>query len=283
MHILFKFIAFLRRFLIFLFKILKFVKKFNMSKFKIVNLFDKLFITICIFLVFFAWINFYIKNLFATFFLSLILTAGTYFVIFYFYKHKQTKTLISNQKSEDNKKTFLAFCLLNKNEQFEILKQTFCIEKIVGDFYVCKNDFYFVFNQNETLCENDFFNIIASARLYDFDKLNIICNNAKKLNLNILKGKNINIICKEKLVELFDENHTKINVENLNLEPEKFCWKDFAINFFSEKKAKSYFACGLVLLFSSLILPYNFYYIIFGSMLMLFAVICKILPKFNLH
>lgn len=254
-----------------------------MSKFKIVNLFDKLFITICLFLVFFAWANFYIKNLFATFFLSLILTAGTCFAIFYFYKHKQTKSLISKQKIEDRNKTFLAFCLSNKNEQFEILKQTFGVEKTVEDFYVCNKDFYFVFNQNETLCENDFLNIIANARQHDFENLNIICNKASKLNLNILKGKIISIICKEKLVELFNEKHTNINVNNLNLEPEKFCWKDFAINFFNEKKAKSYFVCGLVLLFSSLILPYNFYYIIFGSMLMLFAVICKILPKFNLH
>ena len=266
-----------------MFKILKFVKKFGMSKFKIINLFDKLFITICLFLVFFAWANFYIKNLFATLFFSLILTAGTCFAIFYFYKHKQTKSLISKQKIEDINKTFLAFCLSNKNEQFEILKQTFGIEKKVEDFYVCNKDFYFVFNQNETLCENDFLNIIANARQHDFENLNIICNKTSKLNLNILKGKIINIVCKEKLVELFNEKHTNINADNLNLEPEKFCWKDFLINFFNEKKAKSYFVCGLVLLFSSLILPYNFYYIIFGSMLMLFAVICKILPKFNLH
>lgn len=257
-------------------------KNFDMSKYKIVNLFDKLFITVCLFLLFFAWINFYVKNLFATFFLSLVVTAASCFVIFYFYHKKQTKINNTKLKKEDVEKTFLAFCLTTKNEQFDSLKQAFGVEKMVENFYISQNNLYFVFNGNEMLGENDFFNIVSAARQLDFETLTIICKQSGKLNLNILLGKKINIINKENLVELFKEKNVKLNTLNINLEAEKFCWKDFAINMFNEKKAKSYFLCALVLLFSSVILPYNFYYIIFGSMLMLFAIICKILPKFKL-
>ena len=49
-----------------------------MSRFKIINLFDKIFVTSAIFLIIFAWINFYIRDLYTTFILSIILIIRLY-------------------------------------------------------------------------------------------------------------------------------------------------------------------------------------------------------------
>jgi len=63
------------------------------------------------------------------------------------------------------------------------------------------------------------------------------------------------------------------------MEKQKFNIKTLALNLFVPQKAKSYLFCGSILIFSSIILPYNYYYIIVGSMLLMFGIICKLLPK----
>ncbi len=253
-----------------------------MSRFKVVNLIDKIFVALCVFLICFAWINFYIKSLTATFWLSVLIAFCICFLLFYFSNKKQSKITKLKLKNEDIEKTFLAFRLLDANKQFEILNKCFDVDKIFDGFYKAKNHIYFSALNVDVLDEANFLNIIASAKKYDFDSLTIICKNAdKSLKLDILKGKKIEIINKEKLFEKFVLANVKIDYSDLNLEQKKFSWKDFAVNFFNASKSKSYFTCGLVLLFSSIVLPYNFYYIIFGSMLVLFALICKLLPMFN--
>ena len=53
-------------------------------------------------------------------------------------------------------------------------------------------------------------------------------------------------------------------------------------NFIQPKKAKSYFCCGLLLIFSGFIIPMKTYYFVLGSLLLLFAIMCK-LKKYNFH
>ena len=115
-----------------------------------------------------------------------------------------------------------------------------------------------------------------------FNHLTIIVDEyEKQIKLNLLKGKIVEIVDKKNLFAIVNKKSINLNTENINLSATKFSWRDFMLNLFKPNKAKSYFLCGLVLLFSSIILPYNYYYIIVGSMLMLFALICKILPRFK--
>ena len=93
-----------------------------MSKFKIVNMFDKLFITISIFLIVYAWINFYIRDLWTTFLLSLIFSFGLVFLLFYALNRKHKKITNSKQLIKDIENSFLAFSLMTKDEQLVLLK-----------------------------------------------------------------------------------------------------------------------------------------------------------------
>lgn len=257
-------------------------KNLDMSKFKIVNLLDKIFINICVFLLCFAWINFYIRDLWLTFFISLICCFAICFLLFYFVGKKQSKTKSATENKDNIEKTFLSFVLLSPNNKNILLKALFNAEKTNYKYlYKDGQNLYFDASTTNELTQQLFYEIIVQSRDIDFENLYIICPCCKLTNLSILKDKKVEIIDKNKLFKLLAETKINLKTDDLNLSASKFSFKDFALNFFAEKKAKSYFVCSLVLLFSSVILPYNFYYIIFGSMLMLFALICKILPKIN--
>jgi len=88
-----------------------------MSKYRIINLFDKIFISVAVFLLVYAWLIFFIRNLFITFFLSLIFSASIVFVLFYILSKKQSKKTMAKNHIKDMEEKFLAFRLLNKKEQ----------------------------------------------------------------------------------------------------------------------------------------------------------------------
>lgn len=252
-----------------------------MSKFKVINLLDKIFIVFCVFLLSYTWINFYLRNIKLTFFISCITTSAVCFLLFYFPNKKQLKVKQTNAQLEEIEKNYIAFKFLPLPEQCKIITQCFDLEsEIFPQFFKKENDIFCLSANNEILSENTFLNLVAIAKNFGFDSLFIICKDCvSNLKLNLLKGRNIYIIDKTKLHEKFVSCGIKLDTTEINLDAEKFKFKDFAKSMFCPVKAKSYFICGLILLFSSIILPYNYYYIIFGSMLILFAIICKILPK----
>lgn len=257
-----------------------------MSKYKIVNIIDRIFISACVFLLFFAWINFYVRDLRLTFIFALLASFSACFLLFLFISKKQTKTNQTKAQIELIEKNFLAFVLLSSQERLNNLAKVYNTEKTNKNGFLSENkNLYFVLTETSVLDKNKFLSIVAQAQNLDFETLFIICGETTEpLNLQIFKNKTIKIINKAQLFADFkNKNVDIISNCNFNLSPPKLSLKDILKNIFAPQKAKSYFVCGLILLFSSIVLPYNFYYIIFGSMLMLFALICKILPKFIGH
>lgn len=255
-----------------------------MSKYKIVNFIDLIFIFCCTFLLSYAWINFYIRDLALTFVFALLSSVSICFLLFLYFSKRKTKKSQTKAKTELAEKNFLAFMLLSNQTKLNILSQAYNAQKTATNyFFKNENNLYFTLTETSVLDKNKFLNIVSQAQNFDFETLYIICGESiEPLNLQIFKTKQVKIINKIQLLADFENKNIDIvSNSNFNLSPPKLHWKDIAKNFFAQHKAKSYFVCGLILLFSSIVLPHNFYYIIFGSMLMLFAIICKILPKFN--
>lgn len=260
-----------------------------MSRFWIVNLIDKIFISTAVFLIIFAWINFYIKDLWATLFLSLIFSFAIIFLLYYFLNRKHEKENLSKQEVNEMNKCILAFRLMNKTEQLNLIKKLKTKEISSGEISVLNKKLTFT-DQNGThlvivatnitkIDDNELINLINENYNSKYDCYDIYCNETAVLNIDILKNKKIFLINKKKIFEQMKKHNLCPNTENLNPSITKYKFKDFAKAMFLPNKAKSYFLCGLILIFSSIILPHHLYYIIFGSMLMLFAIVCKILPK----
>jgi len=263
-------------------------KQLNMSKFKIVNLFDKIFITIAIFLVSFAWVNFYIRSLWVTFVFSLIFTFACVFVLYYFLNKKNAKKELNLKEKDNINKNYYIFRLTPHCERLKLLK------KVLEKFYSCelkhniltyekenKTHLVILATNLDTLTQNDLLSLLDEFLDVKTDVIDIVCNENKTINTDIFTNKKIEIINKSTLYNLFKLAEIYPEAKNLNLKSNKIHLKDIILSMFTPRKAKSYFLCGLVLIFSSIILPYNVYYIIVGSMLLLFSVICKLIPLFK--
>lgn len=260
-----------------------------MSRFKIVNLFDKVFITVAVFLIVYAWINFFVRNLWTTFVLSLIFTSALIFLLFYFSNKKQEKKSNQKNKEKEVNEKFLTFRLMNKKQQLNLLceiinKDTICTQK--KDYLTfCKEGKkhqLVVASHIEKLNQFELENLLQDLEK-DTQILIVICNEIlNNLNTKILNNLEIKFVMKN---ELFNDYFCKQNIypdcSNLKVEKSKIKFVDLIKNFFIPNKAKSYFFCGLVLIFSSIILPFHVYYLIFGSVLLVFSIICKLQPIFK--
>lgn len=257
-----------------------------MSRFKIVNLLDQLFISICIFLVVYAWINFYVRNLWTTFILSLIFSFAIIFILFYFLDKKQTKARNNKKKIDEINRYHLAYRLLPHDKKLELLKsiieKNYVVEIKAGLIsYTKSNQHHIIINAThiEKLTQNDLINLLEGIGDINADKIEIICNSYTDLKTKIYKDKVITLIDKDTLYnDYFSSADIYPDISNIDNSITKFSWKDFFVNIFSLKKSRSYFLAGFIMIFSSIILPYHVYYLIFGTTFIVFAIICKILP-----
>lgn len=259
-----------------------------MSKFRIINLIDKLFISLCVFLIIYAWINFYIRNLWATFILSLIFSFAVLFVLFFMLGKRQEKFSNSKKENEEFNKTILAFRLTPRKEKYKLLCSILKINHKTE--LVDSNLIYYVGEEKhlviiathvEKLTETDIISIIDENYFEGVNCIDIVCNVYAGNRLNFVKNLKINIVNNRTLYADFCKTGILPNMDILDSDITKLSIKDIAKNMLQPAKAKAYFLCGLVLIFSSIILPYHYYYLIFGSMFMLFSIICKLMPRFS--
>ena len=124
--------------------------------------------------------------------------------------------------------------------------------------------------------------LICEYSKTEVDEFCIICEDVTpNTKTDFLNGKSITFITKTKLYfDYFFKFSTYPNTDILNSTNLKPKFIDILKNFFTPNKSKQYFFCGLILIFSSIILPYHIYYIVFGSILLLFSIICKLMPAF---
>ena len=261
-----------------------------MSKYKIVNLIDKIFISVAVFLIIYAWINFYIKNLWTTFFLSLIFTFAVLFILFYFTEKKQNKISLNKKNIDEMNKFFLAFRLSSKAKKLELLEKIIAFD---SKTQIENEKLYFFSNEEKNLVIlSTHIDKLTQANLIEIldqnyedyvDNFYIFCNEINpNVNTKIFKNKNIYLIDKQALYkDYFLKYNTFPDDSDLSSGITKLKFMDILKGMFTPNKARSYFFCGLILIFSSIILPYHVYYLIFGSTLLLFSIICKILPKFK--
>lgn len=271
-----------------MYKFYQFCNHLYMSKFKIINLFDKLFISISIFLIIYAWINFYVRNLWTTFFLSLIFSAACVFVLYYFLNKKQEKVELGKKNTDEMNKSFLSFRLTPRKQKMELLynllSKEFNTKLDNGILTYIKDEkkhLVIVATHIERISENDLINLVDEFLDIDVDVIDIICNDVNpNINSKIFVDKKIIFITKQKLyLDYFSKYQIFPDNSKIDTSITKLRFKDILNNMFIPQKAKSYFFCGLILIFSSIILPYHIYYIVFGSLLLIFSILCKILPK----
>ncbi|MBR1987766.1 MAG: hypothetical protein IKA36_01870, partial [Clostridia bacterium] len=117
-----------------------------MQKYKITSFFDKLLVSCAIFLILYAWINFYIRNLWATFVLSIIFSSAIVYVIYYLINKKQEKTQIKKENIKEINLKFLAFKLSPIEEKINLIKS---ILSLKYDVIIKNNEIYYSDDQKK--------------------------------------------------------------------------------------------------------------------------------------
>ena len=144
----------------------------------------------------------------------------------------------------------------------------------------CVNQIFIAVNE-KILSEQTFFDILE-RRHKNTQKIVIVCENSNP-NLSVNSPKNLTIEFVDK-ISFYDDyivaSNTKLDTSSLNVKTKKTL-KNILSNLFVPTKAKQYFFCGLILIFSSLILPYKTYYLIFGSLFLMFTILCKLQPSIS--
>ena len=253
-----------------------------MIKTRLTTIVDRIFLTCTIFLIVYAWVNFFVSNLITTFILSLIFSGSIMFVFYYFFNRTKTKKLSIANYLKDVEDKFLAFSLLGAKERLELIYQ------IASKDYKCEQhkDKIVCFDQTKKIVIITHFNSERLTQfelnklisgMFKYDEIKIICKEKNPtLNLKVFKGTSIEIISKK---ELYDEWFLKHSIYPeayfFNTEKMKINLKKTLRNFIVRSKSKSYLFCGFILLFSSIILPYHLYYLIFGSILIILSILCR--------
>lgn len=255
-----------------------------MSKYKIVNLIDKLFVTFTSFLIIYAWLNFYVRDLISTLILSIIFSFATTYLIFYLSNKKQSKKHLAQEKKQLIDKTFLAYKLTPTKDKLKLISKIFCtdldykIVKNVLTFSNAKSSYSIVVFDNKILQQDDLLNLLSTYEIKT-KNLIVICENfSTAINCKILKNLNIQIIDKDSLfLNYFEPNNIYPNCDILDDTVFKPNIKNLYKKLFQAKKSKQYFWLGFLMIFTSFILPFKIYYLLFGSGFLICSILCKIL------
>ena len=239
-------------------------------------------------LIIFAWVQFFVRN----FLLSLIVSTALSIAIILLVrqlrlrKHNAINLKISQQT---NFNIFKLILLTSPT-----LKIATIIKNMLPSQYnpkITKSDINFVKNDTThtfTFCfiNLDETKLLELIKTYTAKNLTIFCNSCDNSIYHltkVFKNKTIEIVTLEQLFDIFNETNIQLDSSNIDLSKTKTTLKQIAKNFISRSKSKGYFVSGLVLLFTSIIIPFRLYYVIFSSALFALSLICKFksIPKVN--
>ena len=264
-----------------------------MEKSKLALFFDSLFITFIIFTVLFIWLRKILKNAILSFIFSNIISLLAFIAIFYFVIKRNKKHLLSKSLSKFNEEclNFLIYSPLKFYDEFfeKLLDAT----KINSYIFKTKNSIIFINLKTETT-DTNFQNLIEEfhkTKEQNFNFYIITKKTTKSFDELLLNSslpfKILEISTIQKVMEL--KNFYPISMESLKENSKNFKSKyklKSRIKYLQKSDFKKLFFSGISLLFISLITPYSFLYLIIGSILLLFSIIClfkKITPSKNIN
>jgi len=242
---------------------------------------NTIFLISSIFMLCFFWCNFYLKNLTHSIFSSLVITS-CFCLIYFITRHhvnikaKTKKTLRLNKEYFINQ---LTFGKANNIQNYIIKLYQITNYKIISAYHIIENsqniDIFINFNEN-----------------INQEKIIQLIQNSKNTIIDIYCSSHDKTIITPDLYQLnfytVDDIFKKSQIENIPLDlsinikkSNKLSLKTILCTVLSKSKSKNYFLLSLLLLFSSLFTPYNVYYIICSTILILLSIYSRFNKKFN--
>lgn len=248
---------------------------------------SKLFRLFLIFIIALIWCRYFIEDLTISLVVTAFITLLVDALISLIFYNKNKKLNLKNSELEKADNYCNKFIFSNKaytvNFFYNLASKRHKAKKYANYIYLHDNKVllypYYKFEEFNT---EDLILTYNSAKKLNANKL-VICVN--KINANVLKIKDkldIKIIILDKY-----QTYEKL-LKEYNYFPQEFIIKTSKNSFKSlveyslnKKRTKGYFIASIILLFSSFIVKYNIYYLIFSSILLILSLFSFINPKFN--
>lgn len=137
----------------------------------------------------------------------------------------------------------------------------------------------------DTLDVNDLLEIYRQNKNRRLSKVVILCNDyttecaTYAKNFQKIAYKLVSI--KELFVSEIEKQNFYPNIEVETLSKEKMTLSKLKKHVFDRKRAKSYFFCGIILLFSSYFVPLRIYYLLFSGIMFISSLTCILTSKFK--
>ena len=261
-------------------------------KLKLSSIFSIFFRLLVIFFAIFIWIRYFVESLILSVFLTVCTTFLIDFLIHFILNKKKYISNLKNEeiiKIEQIKNTFILwqenkttiFFLKMLQNKFEVKKESkFLLLKKDKQIIAIRTQFMY-----RNFCVDDLIDFTVKIKKYNPIKL-IVCSSAfDKDCFSISKNFDIDIILLDaeqtyinflKKYEYFPTTLIKLNTNNTGA-----TFKSLFSNAISRTKTKGYFFASVLLLLSSFIIKFNFYYAIMSSLLLILSAISFFSPKFK--
>jgi len=253
-----------------------------MKRYALSNILDTVFKTVIIFAICFVWIRYYVYSLNETLLYTILLTIIINLIFLFFKKKKEKNEKINKDEqlkinecvneflfSSHKKNTQFFYKLLQKKHKVTYQKPFLIITKSNGKIGLLP------YYKNRKLTMDTVKNFIILAKKKELKKLIICCKTSEQEVLNLCKQytqiKLLILDAKQTYYKLLKPyNYFPQIVTNL-IEEQKLTTSQMLVVMFDKKRTKGYVISAVILLFTSFIVPYNIYYVIFSSFLFLLA------------
>ena len=238
-----------------------------------------------IFLLVFVWVRYFIRSLLYSIIISAIITAIIDLVTRLFFNKRKQKQDLKFKEKVDAENIAISFAIDGNYLTF--------YEKLFQDKQVVKKKEYLLLNNQTALFPfftlspitvNDVAKIMKKLTKEKISKVIIPCGEISQDCLTFIKIFDEEILLLDKY-ETYDKIYKNKNafpeITRKTKEIKAMTFKSIINQSFNKSKTKSYFISALALIFCSLFVRSTLYYVIFTSILLVFAIFSYINPIFN--
>ena len=255
-----------------------------MNKNIVAKISDIAFRYVIVFFISFAWLRFYIYNVWTCALLSIATTIIVNTIINAIVSKKNNKKLISINEQRNIENCAEQLKYMNNIDRMKLFTS---LIKDAKNIKITKNYAYFYKNNKKTMIfytnnnKIEYIYDILSQYKNSCNKIIIISNEWKIDEIKLANNINFDLILLDK--ELVYKHLYKPNniypASQIEMKPaKKTGFKDFVLTCVQRKNFSRFLFAGFVIMFASLIMPYNIYYIVWGSMLLTLSFICLLSP-----
>lgn len=263
--------------------------------FKFFNLLSRIFL---IFMICFVWFRYFIKDLSLSLVYTAILTLIIEMFIHFLLQRKNKKNNLKKEEEQLAEKISLNFIYDNKKaiQYFSSLCKIKYSVKTLSKFLILSGKEKSETNQNtvvyptysfNSFCAQDLLEIIKKTEKYSPSKL-VICTykvgTDAKTFASKIKDKKIVLLdsrdCFIKLIKPY--NFYPDNLKDIEL-ASKPKFKDILLSSISRQRTKGYLLASFILLFSSMIVKMNIYYVVMSSVLLLLSLASFVYKPKNIN